>query len=138
MSSVRSTSIAARGMRGSSRWIGGVQRPIVSFHRDGDDDWVAGLERGHRQHVGHRVIKAGATQDIAPGALHRLEQIGPVTLAIELFRITAAADGAPPGHEAFADEGGNPVCWANLVCPECGAVVAPDPHREGWRADQSL
>ena len=23
--------------------------------------------------------------------------------------------------EAFA-EGGDPVCWAHLVCPECGAI----------------
>jgi hypothetical protein len=28
------------------------------------------------------------------------------------------------------EEGGDPVCWAHLVCPECGAVVS-DGHRAG-------
>ena len=27
--------------------------------------------------------------------------------------------------EAF-DEGGEPSCWAQLLCPECGAVVGGD------------
>lgn len=28
------------------------------------------------------------------------------------------------------EEGGDPVCWAYLVCPECGAIVS-DEHRAG-------
>jgi uncharacterized protein YeaO (DUF488 family) len=31
------------------------------------------------------------------------------------------------------DAGGDPVCWAHLVCPECGAVVT-EGHREGCAA----
>ena len=35
------------------------------------------------------------------------------------------------GHDADDDpEGGDPVCWAHLVCEECGAITA-EGHRAG-------
>ena len=44
-----------------------------------------------------------------------------------------------PGDDAALDlaedlgdvDAGDAACWAHLVCPECGAVVGPDPHRAG-------
>jgi hypothetical protein len=35
------------------------------------------------------------------------------------------------------EEGGDPVCWAHLVCPECGAITS-EGHREGCEAAQQL
>jgi uncharacterized protein len=32
-----------------------------------------------------------------------------------------------------AAEGGDPVCWAHLVCPECGAMES-EGHRAGCSA----
>jgi hypothetical protein len=31
------------------------------------------------------------------------------------------------------EEGGDPVCWAHLVCPECGAIIT-EGHRAGCQA----
>jgi rubrerythrin len=33
----------------------------------------------------------------------------------------------PPGGEE--DLGGDPVCWAHLVCPECGRFAAEEESR---------
>ena len=41
------------------------------------------------------------------------------------------AVGPLTGHDAGDDaEGGDPVCWAHLVCEECGAITA-EGHRAG-------
>ena len=34
------------------------------------------------------------------------------------------------GAEPEEELGGDPVCWAHLVCPECGAIVS-EGHRDG-------
>ena len=46
----------------------------------------------------------------------------------------------PAGNERAGDpeyeEGGDPVCWAHLVCPDCGAIIA-EGHRTGCEASQA-
>ncbi|MGC8514344.1 MAG: hypothetical protein ACP5P1_15120 [Acidimicrobiales bacterium] len=37
--------------------------------------------------------------------------------------------------EAQDTEGGDPACWAHLVCPECAAVEAKG-HRRGCSYEQ--
>jgi hypothetical protein len=37
---------------------------------------------------------------------------------------------APRDDEAEETEGGDPVCWAYLVCDECGAITT-EGHRAG-------
>jgi hypothetical protein len=44
---------------------------------------------------------------------------------------------AAAGSEPEDELGGDPVCWAHLVCPECGAIVT-EGHRDGClMAEQS-
>ncbi len=46
--------------------------------------------------------------------------------------------GARPAPEAEESAGGDPACWAHLVCQECGAVVSgasgAGGHRPGCRS----
>src|SRR5215831_16959227 len=48
-----------------------------------------------------------------------------------------ATDPARAAHESWSaaeleeyEEGGDPACWAGLVCQECGAVIS-EGHRSG-------
>lgn len=43
----------------------------------------------------------------------------------------------PSGAEAAESSGGDPACWAHLVCPECGGVTT-EGHRAGCGLAQSL
>lgn len=99
---------------------------------------------------GGRQLGAGSTQGIPPGLSHALELTGPFRLAIDFYRVPAAdsepsatpvakPDDSRCGGTMPVDEeaGGDPACWARLVCPSCGAVVGPGPHRPGCGAGRT-
>jgi len=44
--------------------------------------------------------------------------------------VQAAHETWPAGGLEENEEGGDPACWAGLVCQECGAVIA-EGHRSG-------
>ncbi len=77
----------------------------------------------------------------APGPRTRLAEVHelavrqPVTLltATRDIDISQAAVLAELLRAEDNDEGGDPACWASLVCGECGAVVS-EGHRKGCPA----
>ncbi|MGH3198440.1 MAG: hypothetical protein ACRDOH_13060 [Streptosporangiaceae bacterium] len=45
----------------------------------------------------------------------------------------ATREALPESEPGEYEEGGDPVCWAHLVCPECGAIIS-EGHRSGCRS----
>lgn len=88
------------------------------------------------------VLGPGSTQPVPPDVAHEVLPLGAVRFSIELLALdesrrpgTAreAGTGESP-HQPVPDEGGDPACWAGLLCSECGAVLDGTPHRQGCAA----
>jgi len=71
------------------------------------------------------------TQAIPPDAEPEVRPIGPVRFSIDFLAVDKSArpgvaQSARAGEQPqqrVQDEGGDPACWAGLLCPECGAVL---------------
>jgi tellurite methyltransferase len=76
-------------------------------------------------------LETGSTQAIPPEVLHEVEPLGTVRCSIEFFTVDRAGEVGTEVAQgnALATEGGDPACWAGLLCPECGAVVDGGFHR---------
>jgi len=78
-------------------------------------------------------LTEGAVQAIPPEVEHEVNPMGPVSFSIDFFRVDRSRD-SPPGEPAEptldgTELGGDPACWAGLLCPECGAVIERGVHR---------
>lgn len=106
---------------------------IRSFHQDEAGEWVATLSCGHRQHVRHRPpFQLRAWVLDGAGRASRLGTAIECGLCAQGEPADAAEAPAQVAAAGFdADEGGEAVCLAPLVCAECGAVIGPDEHRPG-------
>jgi hypothetical protein len=99
---------------------------MTGFWRDDDGDWVAYLDCGHRQHVRHRPpFQDRAWVQTEEGRASRMGGLLECPLC----------ERGEPATDPPAGAGGDPACWAHLVCADCGAVVGPGGgHREGCAA----
>lgn len=88
------------------------------------------------------VVGPGSTQAIPPEVEHMVQPIGSVSFSIDFLSVgeskaAMVSDGGHSGDDSAAtgwhlpDEGGDPVCWAHLLCPDCGAVLDDGLHRNG-------
>jgi uncharacterized protein YeaO (DUF488 family) len=115
------------------------------------DEWAKDLapSTGLRVWYGHDPAKFSEfrrryiTELDAPGPRKRLGEVQalaarrPVTLltATRDVDISQAAVLAELLSAEEAEEGGDPACWANLICTDCGAVVS-EGHRQGCPAQR--
>jgi tellurite resistance-related uncharacterized protein len=85
------------------------------------------------------VLGPGSTQAIPPDVEHHVRPLGAVSFSIDFLGVDEHDPGAPAGDvtppaQPVPDEGGDPACWAGLLCPECGVVLDGGSHREGCQA----
>jgi tellurite resistance-related uncharacterized protein len=73
-------------------------------------------------------LEAGSAQAIPPGVAHDVEPAGPVRFSLDFLSVPVE----PDDPDVLLEEGGDPACWAGLVCPECGGLVGESGgHRPG-------
>jgi len=73
----------------------------------------------------------GATHGIPPDLDHAVEPLGRVRFSIDLLAASAPATGGSVPTKEPPGQGGDPACWAGMLCPECGIVLDDSPHRSG-------
>lgn len=89
----------------------------------------------------HTVVDAGGTQPIPPDVDHHVQPVSPVRFTIEFLAFDRTTtvhptlgqpDPDPDDAERSAtNQGGDPACWAGLLCEDCGAVLDGTGHRAG-------
>lgn len=88
-----------------------------------------------------RTLGTGDVQAIPPGVEHEVEPEAAARLFIEFFEVVPFPErgrsnqASSNREEVVAPAGGDPACWVDQVCPECGCILG-DRHRPGCsRAD---
>jgi tellurite methyltransferase len=93
------------------------------------------------------VVYPGSTQAIPPEVDHEVQPIGSVRFSVEFLSVCKPEsdpyDGEG-GHNGESDrttvrrvrdEGGEPACWAHLLCPECGSLLECGSHATGCHSE---
>lgn len=77
----------------------------------------------------------GAVQAIPPDIDHEVLPVGPVRFSVDFLAVERARAQANmergKSRRAPSGQGGDPACWAGLLCPECGIVLDGSPHHLG-------
>jgi tellurite methyltransferase len=81
------------------------------------------------------VLGPGSSQAMPPEVDHKVRLLGPVRFTIDYLAIERRGTSGPPLSSQpllqcpdTSDEGGDPACWAGLLCPDCGVVLDGSAH----------
>lgn len=85
------------------------------------------------------VVGSGSSHGVPPGLDHSIDVLGPVRFSLDYFSIergdaVASADARTSkvqeraAAESTEESGGDPACWAHLVCAVCGSIIEGKPH----------
>jgi tellurite methyltransferase len=82
------------------------------------------------------VLGPRDVQAIPPDVEHEMHPVGSVHFSVQFLAIdrdVGDVGGSTPdkvGHSmsAVRSEGGDPVCWAHLICPDCGILFEDCAH----------
>jgi tellurite resistance-related uncharacterized protein len=127
---------SVRHVRDSAVWDSATMPSgLRRTHRLGRATWgVLHVEEGSVR-FDDAPLSAGEVRSIPPEVEHRVEPSDDGRFWIEFLTVDRTADNggasAAGEHDGSADQGGDPACWAGLLCPECGAVMDGNPHKEG-------
>lgn len=92
------------------------------------------------------VVGPESVQAIPPEVEHQARPLGPVRFSIDFLSVLwrgpsiATRESEPSGargdvaKQRVPDAGGEPACWAHLLCPGCGAVLDGGSHLERCRS----
>lgn len=115
-----------------------VPQGLLRTHRLGPGTWGRiVVQTGEMQFIMpteppiDMVLGPGSRQAIPPEVDHEVRPLGPVCFRIDFFAVERRSPAMDRGSEAGearrsdleeSDAGGDPACWAGLLCPDCGAV----------------
>lgn len=72
------------------------------------------------------LLDKGSVQAIPPEVVHAVEPQGDVRFRIEFLTVDRGGGDEPPLAQASTlvegEEGGDPACWVDMVCPVCGGI----------------
>jgi uncharacterized protein YeaO (DUF488 family) len=116
-------------------WYGHDPAKFGEFCRRYTDELAQGAPRAALDHLASLAAQGPVTLLTATRDIDHSQ----AAVLAQLLRHQAAGESAEggqaaaePGQAREPAEGGDAACWANLVCPECGAVTT-----EGHRPDCS-
>ena len=126
----------------------GALRLVRSGQHWDEESVPAGLVRSHRIANGTwgriavtegRLRFSATTTPPLEVVLGPSEVQATVRFTIDLFAVDRGppavvappTESIVPPERSEVEEGGDPACWADRVCPECGSLLAGDPHQHG-------